>query len=461
MPGLIMRLMLAIALLCSQASYGKSPNGPPGPEGNPTPPSNGNGQGNQGTGNNGNGQGNMGAPTPTPPPESTGGPPSSSGTPTSSPATGTTAAPTDIPPTTSTGAPVPPAPPPESPEGRSNRHALLRLALNIFDPNGNVSPTLLTPAIQATANVSGLASAMSQEAQGEAAATNTNIDGRMSQIRDAAFDMGDASYHSNVFLTIGENRKRQSKLGLWVVGTGIFSYSEGTRAKTGTVTAGADYFINKYMVVGVLGVYGYSDSRIPGIKGHLLGNSKIGGIYFGAWTGKPGFHLTLSGLVNSTDFTLIQAASPGLLNWTGFASIGYQTDGETWAFGPVASLQFDNANTNGFTLSGLDLHRNVTNTLQSRVGATIIYKKFVWKPKLQLMWEHHYSGSSAIDVEYAGIPDTRASIGKGASSRDSFWGSFSVIYPLRAGWSLQGSYNCDIGNRFSVQQVNVAFNVNF
>jgi uncharacterized protein with beta-barrel porin domain len=412
-----MRLMLAIALLCSQVSYGESPNGPPGPEGNPTPPSNGNG----------NGQGNMGNPT-----------------------------------TTNNGAPLPPAPPPDSPEGRSNRHALLRLALNIFDPNGNVSPTLLTPAIQATANVSGLASAMSQEAQGEAAATNNNLEQRMSQIRDAGFEqsqIGDGSYHANVFLNTGENR--ENKFGMWLVGTGLFSYSEGTRAKTGTVTAGGDCFLNRHMVIGVLAVYGYSDSSIPGIKGHLLGNSKIGGIYYGAWTGKPGLYLTLSGLVNGTDFTLIQAASPGLINWTGFASIGYQTDGNTWAFGPVASLQFDNANANGFTLSGLELHRNVTNTLQSRVGFSVTYKKFVWKPKLQLMWEHHYSGSSAIDVEYAGIPDTRASIGKGASSRDSLWGSFSVCYPLRAGRSLQLSYNFDVGNQFNVQQVDIGFHVAF
>ena len=28
------------------------------------------------------------------------------------------------------------------------------------------------------------------------------------------------------------------------------------------------------------------------------------------------------------------------------------------------------------------------------------------------MWEHHYSGSAAIDVDYVGIPDTLVSVGR-------------------------------------------------
>ena len=126
--------------------------------------------------------------------------------------------------------------------------------------------------------------------------------------------------------------------------------------------------IRGHLVLGILGSYGYSDSTIPGLRGHLLGNSRIGGVYFSAWISKPGLYLALSGLVNSTDFRLLDASNPGMINWTGFASLGYEKACGIWVFGPLASVQFDDTITDGFVLSGLGVHHNKTSSVQSRLG---------------------------------------------------------------------------------------------
>jgi uncharacterized protein with beta-barrel porin domain len=301
---------------------------------------------------------------------------------------------------------------------------------------------------------------MTSEAQGEAVAANNDIEVRMSQIRNISYST------SNVYLTEGTvtpsiEKREKLGLGVWLVSTGLFSESEGTYSKTGTITAGLDYFINKHMLIGLLGVYGYSDASIPNINGHLLGNSRIGGIYYGAWTGKPGLYLTLSGLVNNTSSRLVDASNSNLTNWTGFGSVGYETSGRPWTFGPVASVQFDSANTGSFTLLNMRLHSNSTSTVQSRLGARVTNKTFFLHPQLQLMWEHRYASNGQVNVEYVGIADTLAPIGNGSSNRDSLWGNLSISYDIRPGWAVQGSYNFDVANKFLVQQVDLGFHVSF
>ena len=388
-----------------------SPNGPPGPVGNPTPPTN--------------------------------------------------------PPQPGEPSPTSPAPPANSPEGRTDSVVLFRLfrllaagqIRSIFDSRGEVSEELLAPSIREIANVGGLASAMGETAATEAVAINNNLEQRMAQLRDINFE---PAGRVNVFL---EERDGSKKLGLWSVGTGIFSYSEGTRSRTGTITAGVDYLIGQHMAVGVLGAYGYSDSTVPGLRGHLLGNSRIGGVYYSLWASKPGLYLTLSGLINSTDFRLLDASNSSLINWTGFASVGYERACGNLVFGPVASLQFDDAITDGFTLSGLGLHHNSTSSFQSRVGARASYKIPVRggeiRPSVQVMWEHHYAGSAAIDVDYVGIPNTLVSVGQGVTNRDSIWGSVSLSYHLDSGWTIKGSYNVDLGSNFRIQQVDLGLHTSF
>lgn len=420
--GLIL-IWLFIGCGSIYAQQGNSPNGPPGPEGNPNPPNNG---------NNGNP-----APAPLPPDPNNPPPPSN----------------------------------PASPEGMASRETLILLyrrlgaakqkVNNIFDLAGNVIPKELPPSFDSIANVGGLANTMSSEAQGEAVAANNDIEVRMSQIRNTSYST------NNVYLTEGtvapnaEIEKSKLGLGVWLVGTGLFSESDGTYTKTGTITAGIDYFINKHMLIGLLGVYGYSDASIPNINGHLLGNSRIGGIYYGAWTGKPGLYLTLSGLVNNTSSRLVEASNSNLTNWTGFASVGYETSGRPWTFGPVASVQFDSANTSSFTLLNMQLHSNSTSTIQSRFGARLANKTFFLKPQLQLMWEHRYASNGQVNVEYVGITDTLAPIGEGVNNRDSLWGNLSINYDIRSGWSVQGSYNFDVASKFLVQQVDLGLHVSF
>lgn len=418
--GLIL-VWLLIGCSSIYAQQGNSPNGPPGPEGNPNNPNNG----------------NPAAPAPLPPDPNNPPPPSN----------------------------------PASPEGMASRETLILLyrrlgaakqkVNNIFDLAGNVIPKELPPSFDSIANIAGLTSAMTSNAQGEAVATDNNIEVRMSQIRNTSYST------DNVFLTEGtavsSSKEEKSKLGLgvWLVGTGLFSGSDGTYTKTGTITAGVDYFINKHMLIGLLGVYGYSDSSIPDINGHLLGNSRIGGIYYGAWTGKPGLYVTLSGLVNNTSSRLVEASNSNLTNWTGFGSVGYETSGRPWTFGPVASVQFDSANTSSFTLLNMQLHSNSTSSVQSRLGARLTNKTFFLKPQLQLMWEHRYASNGQVNVEYIGITDTLAPIGEGVSNRDSLWGNLSINYDIRSGWSVQGSYNFDVANKFLVQQVDLGLHVSF
>lgn len=407
-------LFLAVPSLRAQ----NSPNGPPGPTGNPTPPNNGN-----------------------PPP---------------------------VPPSTPTPTPVPPA----SPEGRSDPIALARLrrtlarhrTATIFDSAGNVSHSLLVPSIKETANVAGLSSAMTQSAQGASTATDNNLEQRMAQIRNAAYGKTNISLYEAGKELPTESESVAPKFGAWLTGTGLFTRSEGTTTRAGTLTAGVDTFLSRHMVIGLLGAYVYSRSEIPGITGHMLANAEIGGVYFGAWTGVPGLYLSLSGLVNHTDFSLINASSPHLFNLTGFGSVGYQTRG-TWSFGALASVQFDNANTNRFTLTGLQLHPNVSNTVQTRIGGTVEREIQMGSrhldPKLQLMWEHRYFGNAMLDTEYVGIPDTRVSVGKGAKNLDSLWGSASVDYQLSDSWALQTSYSFDVGEDFVSQQVDLGFHLRF
>ena len=398
---MILMLLMGLTLRAQN-----SPNGPPGPIGNPTPPNN--------------------------PPQ-----------------------------------PVPPAPPVNSSEAQVDPIVLSRLfqflalkrITTIFDPVGNVSEELLAPTMREIANVGGLSTVMSETAQGEAAAINNNLEQRMSQLRDVNFE---STGRVNVFL---EERDGGKKLGLWVVGTGIFSYLEGTNTQAGTVTAGIDYLIGQHMVLGVLGSYGYSDSAVPGIRGHLLGNSRIGGVYYSAWINKPGLYLALSGLVNFTDFRLLDASNSSLTNWTGFASLGYERACGNLVFGPVASVQFDDAITDGYILSGLGVHHNSTSSVQSRLGGAVSYKIPIkggsLKPTVQVMWEHHYSGSAAIDVDYVGVPNTLVSVGQGITNRDSAWGSVSLTYHLDSGWAIQGSYNVDLGSNFHTQQVDLGLHAGF
>lgn len=327
--------------------------------------------------------------------------------------------------------------------GQGREDSIDALPISIFDRNGDVVKSLLVDAINSIANVSGVATAMTSAAQGEAVATDNNIEVRMSQIRNASFGTSNPSF------------------GSWAVGTGLFSDSKDTRSTTGTITAGVDRFIGKHMLVGMLGVYGYSSASIPNTLGQLLGNSVIGGIYYGVWTGEPGLYLTLSGLVNHTNFRMIEASDSSITNWTGFASVGYETSGEKWTFGPVASIQFDDTIASSSSLSSLLLHSNITSAIQSRLGFRLTNKSFFLKPQIQLMWEHRYSSNAELNVNVDGIPNSTAPIGEGPSNRDTLWGNLSVSYTIHSGWNLQGSYSFDVGNQFISQQVDVGIHVGF
>lgn len=421
------RLVLFLLLVFGTICYGQSPNGPPGPEGNPNNPNNG---------NNGN-NGNAGAPPvaispnpspiPTPPPVSV--------------------------------APVPTPTPPTLDVSDRRKFFLFRfndgsvgfgrvdaidsLPISIFDDRGNVVKALLVDAINSIGNVAGLANAMTSTSQAEAVATDNNIEVRMSQIRNASYSISNPSF------------------GSWAVGTGLFNSSEGTYTKSGTITAGVDRFIGKHMLVGLLGVYAYSDTAIPGVTGHLLGNSVIGGIYYGVWTGEPGLYLTLSGLVNHTNTRQVESSNSSITNWTGFASIGYETSGKPWTFGPVASLQFDNTVASSFDFSSLHLHSNSTAAIQPRLGFRITNKNFFLKPQLQLMWEHHYTSNAEVNVNFNGIPNSTAATGDGPSNRDTIWGNLSVNYTIHPGWNLQGSYSFDVGSQFLTQQIDLGIHVGF
>lgn len=405
--GRISFAVLILFLAMASAEAQNSPNGPPGPEGNPTPPNNG---------NNGN------PVSPLPPAA-----PAPNATPVSSP-------------------------PPESPEGRV--HSL-----------GQVERPLLLPVINSIANVSGLSSTMVESAQSAATSVDNNLEQRMTQIRRSSIRGSNVSlYEVGKEAITPEPEIDIPRFGFWATGSGLYTRSDGTKTSVGTLTAGFDAFLNRHMVLGVMGVYVYGGSSIPGITGRLLTNAEVGGVYFGAWTGSPGLYVTFSGLVNHSDFTLVNAFSPRLLAETGFGQVGYTTSGD-WKFGPVASCQFDTAATNGFAVGGLGIHRNTSNTVQIRLGASVSHDFPVGKRSIgtsaQLMWEHQHFGNGSIDAEIAGIPDTRISTGKGASDLDSVWGSVGIDYKLSDRWALNASYSFDLGNDFNLQKVDFGLSTRF
>jgi outer membrane autotransporter protein len=343
---------------------------------------------------------------------------------------------------------------------------VVELPINIKDSKGNISPPLVVEAIKITANVPAITNAINSEVLTDVTSTNVNIELHMIQIRNVSVTYNEEP--TNIFLVDMEKVSAPSpKFSSWLIGSGVFSYIEGIRSTTGTVIVGLDYFLSKNIVVGLLGAYGYSDTDIPGVKGHLLGNSKIGGIYLGAWTGEPGLYVTLSGLANYTNFRLLGSSNPRVLNGTGFVSVGYETKGKTWTWGPTASLQFDDSVSSSFIAanSKLLIHSNLTDSLQTRAGMFISYKKNIGsgllKAQAQLMWERQYSGNGLVDVEFNGVPSTRVPIGEKANFRNSFWSSISVNYHLKSGLTIQSSYSLDLGERLTVHQIDLGFHVSF
>ena len=178
-------------------------------------------------------------------------------------------------------------------------------------------------------------------------------------------------------------------------------------------------------------------------------------------------YLTLSGLASHTAFRLIQSSNPDSTNWAGFANVGYETNGKTWSWGPLASLQWDDAISSAFTAAGsrLLIHSNLTNNLQFRVGLLGTYQKKLTqgslKAQAQIMWERLYAGNGLVDVEFNRVPSTRIGIGESASTRDSAWSSLSLGFHSHRGWSLQGAYTLDLGNQLTVQQIDLSFHVSF
>ncbi len=219
--------------------------------------------------------------------------------------------------------------------------------------------------------------------------------------------------------------EREHRWGFFISGTGEIgdlestSSARGSDFTTGGVTVGADYRVNRHLVLGA--ALGYAntsadlsrggDLEIDSGKASLYATLYGGGFYLNGIVGAGRGSIdtkrrTLGGFArgqtNATDFN-------------GLLGTGYDFHHGAFTWGPVASLQYTTVGIDGFTergaLGALRINEQSQDSLKSAVGLKASYRqrigRVVLTPEIRAQWQHEYL-------------DRASSIDAGFSSRNSF-----------------------------------------
>jgi len=273
-----------------------------------------------------------------------------------------------------------------------------------------------------------------------ATATVQEIDARLNNLRDGSENIdttgvgggsdkvasGDGK-ESNEVAQVADTGKRW---GFFASGNGGFFRAnnndvniQGAKANTAGTIAGVDAKVGEHVVLGTFFSYENADVTLGGDGSHATVESYTGGLY-GAWH-QDGFYL--NGLA---DYTRNNYSSERNLVFPGFTNVAtantngsqYTADldgGYDWhvtrhlTMGPIAGLQYDHLDVDGFSESGADPQNlavgiQTMNSLQSRVGTRMDYHLLTtahasFAAEFHAAWQHEFlDDSHGINASFIG-----------------------------------------------------------
>jgi autotransporter-associated beta strand protein len=267
--------------------------------------------------------------------------------------------------------------------------------------------------------------------------------------------------------------------GFFISGTGELgdventSSARGSSFRTGGVSVGGDYRVNRHLVVGA--AIGYANTSadlsrggnldIDSGKGSLYGTLYDGDFYLNAIAG-GGYgsfdtkRRTLGGFARGeTDAT----------DFNGLLGTGYDFHLGGLTVGPVASIQYSTVGIDGFTergaLGAMRIEAQSQDSLKSAVGLKAAYTKrmgrWVFTPEVRAQWQHEYlTSESGID---AGFSSDRAFTVHGPRvGRDGLLLDTGASIQLTSGVAIFGYYTTELGREnYQVHSVNGGVRISF
>jgi len=249
--------------------------------------------------------------------------------------------------------------------------------------------------------------------------------------------------------------------------------SRGSSFKTGGVTLGADYRINRHLVVGAAFGYANTSSRLNGGgnldfdsgKGSLYATQQFGGFYLNEIVGvgyssidtkRRTFGGFARGQTNTTDFN-------------GLLGTGYDFHTGPFTYGPVASLQYTTIGIDGFTEHGavgaLHIEEQRQDSLKSAVGARLAYTlkvgRVVFTPEIRAQWQHEYlDDRSSIDAHFRS--GDSFTVHGPRIGRDSLLLDAGLAVQLNSTVTIFAYYTGELGREnYTAQSVNIGARVSF
>ena len=212
------------------------------------------------------------------------------------------------------------------------------------------------------------------------------------------------------------------------------------------------------LAIGIMGDYSHTWTALqPG--GHIDVDSGRGGLY-ATW-----FHhgIYLNGAIygGHNTFDSSRASLGGLATggtegaeWSTFISLGYDFHCGQLTVGPIAALQYTDAQVDGFSEKGslapLDIHSGSAESLRSDVGFRLFYQwqigKVVLEPSIRAAWEHEYKYSALpITAGFAGIPGPSATFFGPSEGHDSAVVSAGLSVQWTPSVTLYVNYDGQLG----------------
>ena len=230
----------------------------------------------------------------------------------------------------------------------------------------------------------------------------------------------------------------ENRWGVWVTGFGDFvnvdndGNGQGYDFTTGGFSLGIDYRITDQLAIGAMGEYSHTWTSLNP-SGHIDVDSGRGGLY-ATWY-HHGIYLNGAIYGGHNNYDSSRVGLEGLATggtegaeWSTFVSGGYDFHFGQLTVGPIASLQYTDAQIDGFSEKGslapMAIHSGSAESLRTDLGFRIFYQwqigKIVLEPSLRTAWEHEYKYSALpITAGFAEIPGPSATFFGPSEGHDS------------------------------------------
>jgi autotransporter-associated beta strand protein len=207
---------------------------------------------------------------------------------------------------------------------------------------------------------------------------------------------------------------------------------------TGGVQIGLDYRLTPHLEIGALFNFSHTDADLDNIGSKATLDSYAPAVFLSfADRGWYANALASYGFDSFTEdrqvsFGGLSALAHGVPNGrqiTGDLDGGYDFHVKKWTFGPELGLQYTNLDIDSFTENGSDsidlqVDREHTDSLRSRLGAHVGYsfnvKKAVITPHLDAFWQHEFlDGGQGVGEQLISVGTGSFQVNTPRSSRDS------------------------------------------